>query len=151
MWQAENRVTWNSRYANHSIAKKIVKKLLNKTGEKKIRAKWNRATRNRVSRGIPVVTCYISGSFTLTLLTLDRLFGVAVKKIPSFQQYKMRLIWVQVFYEDYVAKTVGWMSRRELFDRRFMSFEVIVWNILKNRQEPLYEPSRTLNFVNHNV
>ena len=40
-----------------------------------------------------IVTCYISGSFTLlTLLTLDRLFGVAVKKIPSFQQYKIRLI-----------------------------------------------------------
>ena len=52
-----------------------------------------------------IVTCYISGSFTLTLLTLDRLFGVAFKKIPSFQEYKIRLFWVQVFYEEYLPIT----------------------------------------------
>ena len=46
---------------------------------------------------LSLVTCYVSGSFTLTLLTLDRLFGVALKRVPSFQQFKSRTIYIILF------------------------------------------------------
>ena len=67
LWQPKISVKWNSRYVNHSIAEKNFIKnshnadiLYYKTAlcksfctSPKIRVKWNRATRNRVSRGIP--------------------------------------------------------------------------------------------------
>ena len=65
LWQAENRVTWNSCYANHSIEEqKIFKKILIYLlyfMQPKIRVKWNRATRNNVSRGIPVHSTLFMG------------------------------------------------------------------------------------------
>ena len=47
-------------------------------------------------------------------------------------------------YFQYFLVRLG--SRGELFGRKFMSFEVIVLNMMKNHQEPLYEPSRNCEF-----